>query len=66
MKKFGLVIAIVVSLGLVGSLFASPASAFFFAASVRRAAVARVTAWVTAWVTGWVTGWAMVWAAAPP
>ena len=30
MKKFALVIALVVSLGLVGSLFASPASAFFF------------------------------------
>jgi hypothetical protein len=31
MTKFGLVVAILVSLGLVGSVFASPASAFFFA-----------------------------------
>lgn len=33
MKKFALVIALVVSLGLVGSLFASPASAFLFGGS---------------------------------
>jgi hypothetical protein len=33
MKKFALVVAILVSLGLVGSVFASPASAFFFGGS---------------------------------